>query len=352
MALVFINGFDDQLSSGVSSGTSMSFDLSTVRTGTASGRIQGVNGASNTGYFFLPIPGGGDATIVVGQALYLPNNVNSCAIATFLSDNGSTVHVTVGFKTSTGVLTVYRGGSGGTVLGTVTLSGTALLPTTWGYWETKCVLSDTVGEVHVRYNGAAVLDLTGLDTKNAGTKTVIDSVAYPSGFGDSAYITYIDDFYVVTGTGPSPTDFLGDCKVSTIYPSGNGDFSQLVGSDADSVNNYALVNEVGAPVTTSYVESDTVGQRDFYAMGDIVLPSSATVLGVQVSAYCNNPDGGASRSAKLGIRQGTNEALSANQALTTATFLAARGVFTVDPATGTAWTQAGVNSVQAGVEVS
>jgi hypothetical protein len=342
----------------IGSATSAQIALSTsvFRTGTTSLRIThssvtlaGTNGQA------LPIPGGGDATVIVGAALqWDTSNGTSTMAMSFNSDNTSTVHVTVYLNTASGVLNVYRGTNAtGTLLGTVTLSGTAMLLNTWNYWEFKCVLSDTVGEVHVRVNSTAVLDLTGLDTKNGGTKTVIDSIVLPGGYGSAGAqtpIVYSDDLYVVTGTG-APNDYLGDCKVSTIYPTGNGDYSQLVGSDLDSTNNYLLVNEAGAPVTTSYVESDTVGQRDFYAMGDISIPSTATVLGVQVSVWANNPDGGSGRSAKLGVRQSTSETLSANQALTAVTFLAARGMFTTDPATGAAWSQAGVNSAQAGVEV-
>lgn len=350
MSLVFVNGFDDNMHSATLTGTAPSFSTTIFRTGTTSFQMGTSSAITNQAQ--LPLPGGGDATVVVGFAGSFPSTTNlSCMLAIFESDNGATTHVTVVMVPATGVLTVYRGTAAGTVLGSTTLSGAAIATSTWGYWEVKCILSDTVGEVHVRYNGTAVLDLTGQDTKNAGTKTVIDTVCYPMGAGTGAPTMNTDDFYVVTGTG-TPNDFLGDCKVQTLYPTGNGDFSQMLGSDADSVNNYALVNETGAPVTTSYVEDSTAGDRDFYQMGDVALAATATILGVQVTGWCSNADGGSGRSAILGVRQGSTEALSANQALTAATFLAVRGVFTADPATGAAWTQAGVNSAQAGVQVA
>jgi hypothetical protein len=351
MALVFINGFDDNMHSGSVVGSAIStFDTGTFRTGTTSLKANSASSVSSVNMLTLPIPGGGDTTMIIGCALYAPA-VGNIVLGQFLSDNGGTIHVTLVLALSTGLLQVWRGNnSTGTVIGSVTLSGSAIATGTWGYWEFKCTLSDTVGEVHVRYNSAAVLDITGADTKNAGTKTVIDTVAYANGLS-TVGIAFTDDYYLVTGTG-APNDFLGDCKVQTVYPNGNGDYSQLVGSDADSVNNYLLVNETGAPVTTSYVESDTVARRDFYTMGDISIPSNATVLGVQVTAWCNNPDAGSGRAVKIGVRQGTSEALTASLPLTAATFLAERGMFTVDPATGAAWSQSGVNSAQAGVEVA
>jgi hypothetical protein len=178
MALVFINGFDDNMHSGTAvGGMAATFDTTVFRTGSAAAKMAG-NGsaASGTAHLFVPIPGGGDATVIVGQAVQWNNTTGAVLLACFLSDNGATIHVSVVLNPSTGVITAYRGSSTGAVLGTATLSGSAILTNTWGYWETKATLSDTVGEVHVRYNGAAVLDVTGADTKNAGTKTVIDSV--------------------------------------------------------------------------------------------------------------------------------------------------------------------------------
>jgi hypothetical protein len=338
MSLVLINGFDDQMhgATGFTAPPSLSYNTTTPggRTGTTSLQGTNVGGSAGTSYNAVAIPGGGDATVILGLAAQW--NVSSG---------------TVEFK-FLGVLTAYRGSIfSGTVLGSATLTGAPLLASTWTFWEFKIVLSDTVGEVHVRNNGVAVLDLTGVDTKNAGTGTKIEAVSVPQGIV-SPTVVYTDDWYIVTGTG-APNDFLGDCKVSTLYPDGNGDYSQMLGSDTDQINNYALVNEAGAPVTTSYVESNTVGQRDFYTVQDLTgIAATATVLGVQVTGYCNNPDGGSGRTAKLGVRQGVSEALSAAQALTAATFLPVRGVFTVDPGTGVAWNQAGVNSAQAGIEVA
>jgi hypothetical protein len=352
MALVLINGFDDQIHGASAMGTwSGAFDTINQRNGSAAftSVLSNLTSATNAGLLLLP--GGGDATVIVGSAMQFlalvggatPNRLGW----QFFSDNGSVIHVTVQFTPSTGVISVFRGGTGGTALGTATIaSGPALLASTWTYWEVKVVLSDTVGEVHVRLNGIAVLDLTGLDTKNAGTKTVIDAIGYPC--GTSQTTTWVDDLYVVTGTG-SPNDFLGDSVVATVYPSGNGDYSQLVGSDGNSVDNYALVNEAGAAVTSSYVESATVGQRDFYQMAD---PSpGGVILGVQVTALAENPDAGAGRSVAVGVRQGSSEAMTSNQALTGGSYVPARGVFVVDPATGVAWTQSGVNSAQAGLQV-
>lgn len=348
MSLIFLNGFEDQLhSANLISTQSMSFNTSTFRTGTTSVIASGSSGTVGNQLAQLALPGGGDATIVQGCAMYFQQSGNYC-IGQFYSDNGGTLHGCVVFNSGSGVLSVYRGSNSGTLLGQVTLSGIPLLLNTWGYWEVKWILSDTVGRVTVRFNEAVVLDLTNQDTKNAGTKTVIDTIGYPSGI--SGLSANLDDYYLVTGTG-APSDFLGDCKVATVYPAGNGDFSQLINDAGNSTNNYSHVNNTGAPVTTSYVESSTVGQRDFYTMGAIATSPPVSVLGMQVTAYVNNPDAGSTRQCKVGVRSAGVEALSGLLPMTAATFLAERAVFVTDPNTSAAWTVAGVNAAQAGFEV-
>src|SRR5437764_673985 len=55
---------------------------------------------------------------------------------------------------------------------------------------------------------------------------------------------YLDDLYVCDATGTTNNTFLGDVRVHTLVPSGNGTDSGLTGSDGNQVNNYQLVNTV------------------------------------------------------------------------------------------------------------
>src|SRR3954451_16748725 len=133
MAIVFVNGFDDQIHRARPVGTwHAAFDNTVLRTGSTSLRATATNLAgANLG--LLAIPGGGDATVILGSTIL--SSVSSAQVGWFfLSDNGATMHVTVTLNLGTGVLTVFRGTSAGTSLGTVTLSGSAILSNVWGYW--------------------------------------------------------------------------------------------------------------------------------------------------------------------------------------------------------------------------
>lgn len=124
-------------------------------------------------------------------------------ICELLSDAGATTH---------NRLYVDNGGSVGVTRGTstdlVTTSPTnTILINTWYYLELQITLHDTAGALTVRKNGAVLLTGTALDTKNAGTKTVYDTVRLRS----AATTTMLtDDLYITMGAGAA---FKGDIVV-------------------------------------------------------------------------------------------------------------------------------------------
>ena len=69
-----------------------------------------------------------------------------------------------------------------------------------------------------------------------------------------------DDLYICDGTtvpGEPVNDFLGDVRVDTLYPNGNGNSSQWVGQDANSTDNYLNVDDTLLPTTTRPTTSRT-----------------------------------------------------------------------------------------------
>ncbi len=283
------------------------------------------------------------ATVIVGFALYRPAITQNAATIIFYSDNGATQHVTI-VVTASGALEARRGNSGGTLLGSAV---GAVLPGIWAYIEAKATLSDSVGAVELRVNGATVLNLTNVDTKNAGTKTVFDTVAF---YGSSGVVedAYIDDLYVCNGAGSVNNSFLGDTRVRCLLPSGNGNSSQLLGSDADSTDNYLLVDEA-TPSTADYVGSGTTDQKDTYTFGDLP-DASGTIHGVQVSALATKTDAGA-RNLAIVTRSDGVDYDGSDVALALGSNAYVQQVRETDPDTAAAWTIAAVNAAEFGVKV-
>lgn len=256
----------------------------------------------------------------------------------FYGDGGTTLHVYF-FLTSAGTLTVYRGG--GTTLASASVSPAGY----WHYIEVAVTISDTVGTVEVRIDGAStpVINFSG-DTKNGGTNTTIDACAL---YTASSSASYFDDWYICNDQGTTNNNFLGDVRVYTLAPNGNGNYSQFVGSDADSTNNYQLVDEQPYS-TTDYVGSATSGNRDSYALTD--LPANVTtVFGTQAHAIVAKADAGL-QSIKQVIR------VNSTDYETAATVLGSSYVSLFDlreqnPNTSAAWTPSDINGVEIGVRV-
>lgn len=279
--------------------------------------------------------------VIVGNGVYCNSGNSNCIV--FYGDAGTTVHIAV-YRNASGLIEIRRGGVGGTLLAT----GTTTIPlTTWFYMEASVTISDTVGEVHVRLNGAGTdeVSYTG-DTKNGGTANTIDKIQIATTAG-AANVWYTD-VYILNDTGSAPNNaFLGDVTVRTLSPSGNGNSSQLLGSDGNSTDNYLLVDEKPFSAT-DYAGSATTGQKDTYALND--LPASvANVYGVQVNANMLKSDAGLGQS-RVVIRSGGTDYGGTTRVLSTGS-VTYHELYEQNPNTSAQWTPANVNGLEAGMEV-
>lgn len=237
-------------------------------------------------------------------------------------------------------LELRRGGSTGTVIGTA-----QFVAGTWNFIELKATLDDVSGTAIIRCNGVEVINFTG-DTRNSGSDTTWTQVSFDAGNNHAT----IDDIYICDGAGLAPyNNFLGDVKVETIVPTGNGNSSQLVGSDGNSTDNYLLVDEI--PVSlTDYVGSSTIGQKDTYGFSNLTT-GSGQILSVQTSARVFKSDAGAANMKVVERAVSGTERESASVPVTASPgILITTAPQTTDP-DGAAWTIASVNAAEFGVKV-
>lgn len=221
--------------------------------------------------------------------------------------------------------------------------------TAWNHYEIEATLSTAAdGAVTVRINGSEVLAVTGVVT--AANASGLDQL-YWTTFGNN---NLIDDLVIVDGAGPAPYNGpLGDVAIETVRPNGNGAASDWVGSDANSVDNYLLIDDVST--TTDYVGTAVVGARDLYELGPLVSAAAGDILAVQVELYAAKSDSGTApgpldvltRSVAGTVR--SDEAASPAQLATTYQWFQGP-ILTADP-DGDPWTVARVEGLQAGVEV-
>jgi hypothetical protein len=263
----------------------------------------------------------------------------------FQGDGGGTTHITV-LTTAAGLIEVRRGTSGSTIIAT----GTTVLPTnTWHQIKIRCIIADVGGVVQVRLNGSLAdeINFSG-DTKNGGTGTTIDAISMPIPNPGAGQRLHIADLWCNNALGAVNNAWPGDFTIRALVPNGNGNYSQLMGSDGNQVDNYLQVDEV--PVSTAdYNFSAVVGEKDSYAMEDAPVGLTG-IAGLQGCVLAQKSDASAA-SQELLLRHTATDANGATHALTTG-WVTYRDEFDVDPITTAAWTLSNVNSLEAGMEVA
>jgi hypothetical protein len=241
--------------------------------------------------------------------------------------------------TSTGALAAgrYTAISTRTVLGTASAAG-VIISNTWHFIEVDVTISDTVGEMTVRVDGAQVLNLTGQDTRNGGTG-VFDRLRIQS---NNAF-TFSQDFDDVLVYDAFHN---GIRRVTPLRPSSDTATKNFTPDTGTA--NYSRVNETLVDGDTSYVQG-TLSAVDLYNFGSLTT-NPTSIDGVQLSAFAESTDAFARRLALEGkfgatTSDGTDFSLSTN-------YTKLERLLTVNPNTSAAFITSEVNAIQAGPKVT
>ena len=217
--------------------------------------------------------------------------------------------------------------------GTIVLSLSA-----WYLIEVHVLISDT-GVVEVRLDGILDVSYSG-DTK-PGAEETINVCQY---HGDEVQF---DDLAMNDTTGAVDNSWCGDGKVVMLTPNANGDLSQLMGSDADQIDNYLLVDEFPKDDDTTYVEGSVVDEKDLYNFTDFGL-TEQEIKRVWAEARARDTVADAGLVA-LALKTYATEYVGPDVTLfTTFTKQILGTVHTVNPNTSAAWTPAELDALQAG----
>ena len=277
-------------------------------------------------------------TLIVGYAI----NVTTYPWHTFTFYDSGTAQLIVKMDSS-GKL--YFTNGAGTILTDTISSNTKLKSGKWEFVEIKVTIADSISSDSciVRINENVVCNLAaGQDTKN--TANAYCTYVTWAGCGNN-----IDDFYLCDNSGSINNDFLGDCRVATLYPTGNGNYSQFVGSDSNSTDNYALVDDP-TKNTTDFVTSNVLNAIDSYNFGNFT-GSPTTVRGVQVDNYAAKTDVG-TRKIKSLMRINSVDYLSNNETTISPTWTIYTDIIETDPSTSAAWQSTAIDSAEFGFKIT
>lgn len=213
----------------------------------------------------------------------------------------------------------------------------------WQYMEVKAQISDsTTTTLEIRMNGVPVLTLaSGLDSKNLSA-TGVNGIYFDE--GGSSNNLFIDDLYILTPSGNSQ-DFLGDCRVYTIFPSGNGTTNNWV---ANTGTNWQAVDESSPDADSTYVSSSTLNNIDLYELDNV--PSSGSIAAIQTNCVTKKDDAGTYTISHIIRMSGVNYESSGISV--TSSYSYSLRINERNLNTSGVWTYDDVNLIQAGIKVA
>lgn len=263
------------------------------------------------------------------------------ALLSVWGDINTVQHLTLSIDTNNR-LTVYRGasGSGGTLLATSSLPFPVI--SQWRSINVYFKIDDSAGRAVVKVDGTTHIDYTG-DTKNAGSGSTIDGLrmVVPNNPNNA-----VSDLVILDGTGSINNSYPGDIACIRRLPNANGTYSQFIGSDGNSVDNYQLVDEAPSD-NTDYTFATSVGQKDSYGVED--LPAATiSVMGVRAVAKCAK-SGAGSAGMSVFVRENGTDTFGPDIPLSTSFSWQGDVVREVAPSTAAAWTVSDVNAMEIGV---
>lgn len=329
MALLFIDGFDHYVSAEIARKWSTNNNCSI----SSSGRRVGSKALSGSGsnYVEKTLPSAIN-TIVVGFA-YNCTNFETAEILSFTVGGSAQVTLTIN---SNGSISVYRGLSSDTLLGT-SASG-IVTASSWPYIEFKVFINDSTGTYEVKINESTVLSGTGADTKQQASSGADTIKLMP---GSTSFSGIVDDLYI------DDANFKGDCRIDTLMPSGAGATTQWTPSAG---SNFQNVDDPGdMDDDTTYNSEATAGEIDVFVVPDIEA-TGGTIHTVAVNAAVYKDDSGA-RTLKGVIREGsTNYSTSVTHDVQ-GTYKVGQFLHDTQPDGGGAWDEGNLNAAEFGVEM-
>jgi hypothetical protein len=282
---------------------------------------------TNASFILISPSFANSATVAVGCALRLSSFAGTLLLA--LRDAGTTqVELRVD---STGHLYLARNN---TPVGSA--STNALSTGVWYFVEFRATIDNATGAFEIRVGEVVWASGSGLDTQNTANAYVNELRVSPG----ATLNMDVDDLYVAD-------DFLGDCRIETIYPSGAGTTTEWTPSAGA---NYAAVDETTADDDTTYVATAGVGDQDTYVYGDLVT-ATGVVKAVQINPIYRIDTSGA-RTLVPVTRSGGSEADGAAITVNSTTYRNARELQEQNPVTAATWTIAEVNAAEFGIRVT
>lgn len=242
---------------------------------------------------------------------------------------------------------------------------------TWYHIEAKWVFDEgTGGSMELRVNETPVINQTGIKTFKSGGDSEgnysITQIEFSKGLHNTFYM---DDLFILDGEGSVANNFIGDCRVDTLYPNANGDYLNF-DPFPDSNSNYENVMPMHWD-WWSYADHSTL--RGYYGMWSATgldfseynesedpnrecyhletIPAlDKPIYGIQSNSVFRKTDAGRKQVEQF-IRVGGTDYDSGILIDVPDFSKVYYSPVTVNPDSAVAWTEADINALQSGIQI-
>ncbi len=307
--------------------------------GVSGGKVLKVNSTSGV---LRRVLSAAKTTVGIGLRLWIPSLPGDATERwqfMVFADTDNSRQITVLVNT-TGTISVYRGTSSGTLLGTTAVP--ALTAGAWHHVETKVLFSQTIGTVEIRVNEEVVLSLTGQDT--CSTANVECSQVRVLAAISTAKNFYYKDLIVWNGDGSSNNDFLGDVQIVTLLPTADDTFTGWASTGA---NGFSVIDET-TPSDADYITADVTDTTAAVFTLSNLDPDVTSVKGLMTVVRALKSDAGTAN-LQVGLVSGASTDSGDDRPMTTsATYWT--DISELDPNTASAWTRTTVDAAKLSID--
>lgn len=346
MSILWAEGFDHYGTSPAGGRTAMLAGAWAAITYNTTGSLIEISSTrARTGTYSLKIQHGANAVSQARRVIGSARNVVGMAFAVHMDSlpitndehgfeirNPSNANIVRLCYQSDGSIGV-RIGSGATLIGT---TDPVLLAGSFNHIEVKTTIDNIVGDIEINVNGVQAFVATDLALGTDGASQAMWG-SFASGADDFTH--YLDDLVNWDDNGATNNTFLGQQRVHTIFPA-----SDTVVADwalAGAANGFDCVNNVPPDGDTTYIAAIAVDETVELGL-DTLPPETETIAGVYIPTMGRLAEAGLGN-VRTSLVSGVSASDGPSQAFS-ASYAYYGSVHENDPATGVAWTKAGLEA--------
>lgn len=342
MSLLFIDGFDHYGDIRRKYQVVSSLEFPTFVAGRFGGsamKKQFQNGAgTNTRSF------GQQSDVTFGIAYFPPGFPGSTESMWRFVDLAGTVIMSVSVS-STGILAISAGGQ-------VDTSLSALPTAQYSYIEVHYIPLSVGGLCELRVDEVVVATITG-DTTTQADADVAGFQLLDNGTNSPRYL--LDDLYILNASGATNNAYLGDSRITTMFPKADGTLNDWTPSAVDPIPaNFTMTDDPVLDSDTTFVESGLVGASEDYDNEDFTDKGfgGGTIFGVQVANATKRTDAGTIRHKHEMVIAGARFDDGTEDTAGAGNYFVDTFIRDTDPSDSGTWTDAKVAAVGSGLTIT